>query len=101
MAALESQLAALKSSLKVAEGLVESLQGAPADLAGVKVPKDRVDYHEATEPNKTCGKCVRFNRNANSCDVVAGRIEPEYVSNLFVSGVHVTKQVMPGSSDGR
>jgi len=38
---------------------------------------------KGSTPGEECQACVHYDENASSCEVVAGRISPHYVSDWF------------------
>lgn len=91
MTQLEDQLT------KVITRGLESTPELRSQLAGVllfedsgKVTKTEADYRLVkTNNDETCGSCIHF--RDSSCFIVAGNIDPNYVSNYYEPRVKVVK----------
>ena len=50
--------------------------------SGQRYSKDEANYRPAGSSGTNCGECKHFNQ-AGSCELVAGNIDPTYVSDYF------------------
>jgi hypothetical protein len=82
------------SSPDILQQGVQSASGAEED-AGVtpdtKYGKEEVNYRPAGSSNTRCERCKHFawssgGRGTGTCRLVAGTIQPDYVSDKFQSG---------------
>lgn len=86
---MAEQLAkATMTAYETASALADALKDSRVPLAAQKLSKDQTEYRPATEDDKTCGDCRYMNPKAGTCDRVSGRIEADWVCNLFHAKEH-------------
>ena len=75
-----------KAGLDANPDMRECLVQAMSDHLGQpegQYTKAEANYRVADTPGEECQACVHYDENASSCEVVAGRISPHYVSDWF------------------
>ncbi len=50
-----------------------------------KISKEKADYHDTDSKEKNCSTCRFFNYKEEACQVVEGKIESNYISDLWQS----------------
>lgn len=58
-----------------------STAGDPENSDGI--PQGDVNYRMAADGDDNCGSCCYFDETSNTCELVAGSIDPEWVCDLY------------------